>query len=61
MRRRRRRAFFLSQSARDALVLLALGIVGVIGLLWWSEYALAVLAISLALIILFVIHRSTSR
>jgi hypothetical protein len=61
MRRRRRRAFLLSRSALDALVLLAIGALGVVGLLCWPEYALAVVAISLALIIVFVVLRGARR
>jgi hypothetical protein len=57
MRRPRRRAFLLSRSALDALVLLTIGTVGVIGLLCWPEYALTVIGISLALILLFVTVR----
>jgi hypothetical protein len=45
----------------DVLVLLAVGAVGVIGLLRWPEYALAVVAVSLALIIMFVVLRGTRR
>jgi uncharacterized membrane protein len=47
----------LSRSALDALVLLAIGAVGVIGLLRWPDYAVDVVAVSIAVILFFVIMR----
>jgi hypothetical protein len=46
-----------SPSTLDALVLLTTGTGGVVGLFWWAEYALAVIAISIALVLLFVTVR----
>jgi hypothetical protein len=50
--RRRRRHLPLSSATLDALALLALGAMGIIGLVYWPEYYLADLAIPIALIIL---------
>jgi hypothetical protein len=55
--RRHRRRLPLSSATLDALVLLALGAMGVIGLIYWPEYYLADLAIPIALIILLTTRR----
>jgi hypothetical protein len=54
---RRRRAFLLSPATLDVLVLLVMGTINVIGLLCWPDYAVSIITVSIAAMLLFVILR----
>ena len=53
----RRRAFLLSPAILDVLVLLTIGTLNVIAVLCWPVYAVSIITVSIATILLFIILR----
>jgi hypothetical protein len=54
---RRWRAFLLSAATLDVLILLTIGTINVIGVLAWPDYAVSIITVSIAIMLLFVILR----
>jgi hypothetical protein len=55
--RQPRRLLLSSPFTLDALIVLALGTLGLVGELYWPEYSLAIVDVAVAIILLFVILR----